>query len=85
MNLKDLAGNAEEHLRQLVRTIYIKEEHIVINVGDEYSIAISRCDTAEKLLYWISHLCSKNWITPELLRYFIEVACNESNIVLKDT
>lgn len=71
----------EEALR---RQVHVVDGHIVINVAYEYQIATSRCDTPEKLLYWIWHLCEKTWMTLPVMERFIKVACRESNIKMQD-
>ena len=72
--------NLKETTERLQRQVYVAEDHVVINIEYEYSIALDRCDTPEKLLYWIWHLCEKTWITPEVIGRFIEVVCKENNI-----
>jgi hypothetical protein len=52
----------------------------VINVSFEYSIALNRCDTAEKLLDWVCHIAVKPWMTGDILRRFVETACRENGI-----
>ena len=39
--------------------------------GAGYTIPLERCDTSEKLLGWISHLCEKNWMDRLRFRAFI--------------
>lgn len=85
MNLTEVAQRAAEHRQKLAEAVYVIENHIVIKVGDEYNIAINRCDTAEKLLHWVWHLCEKTWMTPEILRYFIEVASKQSGIKMQES
>jgi len=81
MGLATRLKEREEKLRQQVS---IKEGHIVINVEFEYNIALSRCDTAEKLLYWIWHLTEKTWMTNDVMRRFIEIACRENGIKMEN-
>ena len=70
----------KEREGKLQQQVSVKENHIVINVSYEYNIALSRCDTAEKLLHWVWHLTEKTWITNDVMRRFIEVACRENKI-----
>lgn len=60
--------------------VYIKDGFIVIHVVNEYPIALSRCNTPEKLLHWVWHLTEKTWMTNDVLRRFIELACDENAI-----
>ncbi len=50
MNYDDKIIEQENKLKQQVS---VQDEHIVINVCYEYNIALSGCDTAEKLLHWV--------------------------------
>ena len=77
MSIADEFKEREEKLQQQVS---VKEDHIVINVSYEYNIALSRCDTAEKLLHWVWHLTEKTWMTNDVMRRFIEVASRENKI-----
>lgn len=61
-------------------TVYIEGDYLVINVSDGYSIELNRCDTHDKILHWVSHLCEKTWITPDVLRDFIRVATKYHNL-----
>ncbi|MEM1145199.1 MAG: hypothetical protein AAGI88_21685 [Pseudomonadota bacterium] len=81
MNLKDEVMN---QMQRLEKQVYIADDHIVINVSYEYNIALSRCDTPEKLLHWVWHLTEKSWMTNEVMRRFIDVACRENKIEMHD-
>jgi hypothetical protein len=72
----------KKHMEELEKTVSVKEDHIVINVHYEYNIAISSCDTYERILGWVYHLTEKTWISRDVLRRFIQVACHESKIVI---
>ncbi len=74
MNYDDKIIEQENKLKQQVS---VQDEHIVINVCYEYNIALSGCDTAEKLLHWVWRLTEKTWMTNDVMRRFIAVACNE--------
>lgn len=67
--------------------VTIDGNYLIINRFDgddmEYEIAISECDTAAKLVNWMFHLTEKQWMTRELMREFIRVACHKSNIELR--
>ena len=75
-----LLDEALKEARDLEKQVYIDGNCIVINVTHEYNIALSRCDTPEKLLGWVWHLCEKTWITRKVLCRFIEVASEFHNI-----
>jgi hypothetical protein len=57
--------------KSIGEAVSVKEGHIVIDVTYEYNIALDRCDTHEKVLAWVSHLCEKTWMTTEIVRRFI--------------
>ncbi len=66
----------------------MKEGHIVLNATPEneladYNIALSRCDTPEKLLGWIRHLSKKTWLTMDMLDRFISEACHENKVEIQ--
>lgn len=61
-------------------TVSIIEGHIVVNGGFEYNIPLKSCSTAEEILNWTRQLLEKTWITPALLREFVETACKEAGI-----
>ena len=63
----------EKHMAELERQVYIEDNHVIINVEYEYDIALSRCDTNEKLMAWVVHLCEKTWMTKVVLRRFIQL------------
>lgn len=77
----------EEEIREIMKSkeelykkIYVIDEHIVINVVSEYNIPLTGCSTPQGILHWVHHLTEKTWMTTELMRRFIEVACKQSNI-----
>lgn len=72
----------EENL--LAEQVSISDGCIVINVSYKYDIDLTSCDTAEKLLHWVWHLTEKTWMTNNVMRRFIDVACSENSINLVD-
>jgi hypothetical protein len=82
MSLNERVKAEEERLRKLV---YVEDDHIVINVVNEYNVAKAHCDTPEKLLHWIWHLTGKTWMTNNVLRRFIELACHENGIQMENS
>lgn len=63
----------KKHLQKMNRQCYIEKEYIILNVHYPYDIELSRLDSHKKLLAWVHHLSGKNWMTVELMRYFIEI------------
>lgn len=76
----DIISEVREEMEALERQVTIVDDFIVLNVSSEYSIPISECDSAEKLLGWISHLTEKTWMTMPVMARFISVAARASNI-----
>ena len=69
-----------KHMEDLRKTVTVVDDHIVINVHYEYNIPLSRCNTHEKILGWAYHLTEKTWMSRDVLRYFIQVACHKSGL-----
>jgi|AntRauTorcE11898_2_1112593.scaffolds.fasta_scaffold02732_7 hypothetical protein len=55
--------------------VFIDKDFIVIH-SQESKLLIQgdRCNTHEKILAWIPYLCDQSWITPLLIKNFIETA-----------
>ena len=73
----------EEYLqgqKELARQIYETKDAIVLNVRYPYCIDKSQIDIPEKIIRWVIHLSEKNWMTSELIREFILIACQVANI-----
>ena len=83
MDFKDLKEQVLAHNNKLKKLIYIEDRCIVINTVGEYCIELDRCDTPEKLLEWVHHLCEKTWMTTDILARFIEVASVKNEMTLK--
>jgi len=66
-----------KYVAELERLCRIDGDYIVLDSGDAggYEIALSRCDTYEKIVWWTFHLAEKNWMTVPVLRHFIRIAC----------
>lgn len=79
----DIWRKLEEHEALLEKQVYISEGHIVINVCYEYNVPIERCNSPEKLLGWIVHLCEKTWMTTTVLERFAQVAAAESGFAIE--
>ena len=73
----------QAQLHELSKKVYVDGEFIVINIAVRYEIHLSRCNTPEKLLGWILHLCEKTWMSPAVLERFIEVAEEANHITIE--
>jgi hypothetical protein len=78
--VEGLHGRLTRHIERLNQQCYVDGDHIIINPGFEYQIALNRCDTPEKLLSWIFHLSEKTWMTTEVLHKFIDLVVMTNNI-----
>jgi hypothetical protein len=64
----------------LAEQVKIVDDYIVINVCYEYTIPLATCSTHEEILHWVWHLTEKTWMTTEVLRYFIALACERAGL-----
>lgn len=62
--------------------IYADEYGITISTDYEYSIPKDQIATLQGVLQRAHHLSGKPWMTPRLIRRFIELACEYSNLPL---
>ena len=74
-----------KHAEYLARVVSVREHHIVIDVSSEcnipeYNIPLSRCSTYAEILGWAHHLTEKTWVSTEVLRRFIAVACDANKL-----
>ena len=76
----ELFEEFKAHEEKMASQVFIADGHIVINVEYEYNIDLQRCNTPEKLLHWIWHLTEKTWMTNDVMRRFIQIACKENKI-----
>lgn len=88
MSLKQMdAGEVKAKYEELSKILTVDGSHFVFRLSDDeidqYEIRIQSCDTAEKLISWVFHLTEKQWMTVDLLRYFIQVASKKSNINIR--
>ena len=60
-------------LAELDSACRIADGEIVFEWG-HYGIALSECDSYERILHWVYHLSHKSWVTPAILRRFILLA-----------
>lgn len=49
-------------------------------MNEHYFIEIERCDTPEKLIEWIRHLCYKSWVTTAHIQDLIMLAEKHAGI-----
>ena len=80
VDLSQVADATFKKIKKMGETVYVKEEHIVINVSYEYNIALSRCDSHEKILGWVIHLCEKKWMTSDVMRAFVHTAISAHSL-----
>jgi len=76
-NISELVDNYAKWDEELSKKIYLQDEYIIINVGREYPIALTRCNTPEKALGWVFQLSEKSWMTTEILRRFVAILAQE--------
>lgn len=88
MQLRNVVEETQKQRDLLDKQVQLKEGHIVLNPEPEnslavYSIALHRCDTPAKLIGWIQHLSSKNWLTMKILDRFIREACDQNRMEIE--
>lgn len=49
-------------------------------VVDTYDLPLNRCRNYKEILGWVNHLCTKRWMKPGLLRYFVKLACQANGV-----
>jgi len=80
MNSQENSEKILNHIKTLQNQVYIQDDVLIINVAYEYTIALERCDTYEKILGWVFHLLEKTWMTNDVARRFISLACKHHNL-----
>ncbi|MET3817291.1 hypothetical protein [Pantoea sp. UYEF8] len=67
--------------------VTVKGKHIIIKdpepQGWDYDVAISDCNTPEKILSWVMHLSEKTWVTKDIIRQFIRVSAQASGLKIE--
>ncbi|MBH2651818.1 hypothetical protein I5P77_00015 [Serratia ureilytica] len=76
----NMASRIAEDARVLAEQVKVVDDYIVINVSYEYNIPLISCQTAEGVLDWVWHLTEKTWMTNEVMRRFIEIACGATGV-----
>jgi hypothetical protein len=71
-----------EQMQQEARKLACLQDGFIVIDPDhtEYNIELSRCDSYEKIIWWISHLSEKTWITVPMIEQFILLACHEHKL-----
>lgn len=83
MDMNGVAEAIVEHHEKMKKTVYIEDDHYVINVKYEYNIPRANCSTQEQLLGWVAHLTEKNWMSIDVMRYFMQVVSADRNFNLR--
>lgn len=81
-SMSDLSKQLEEQEALLESQVYIDGGYLVINVAYEYNVELDRCDTMEKILAWVAHLCEKTWMNLDVMERFIRLAAAHHNLDL---
>lgn len=69
-----------ESQQVLDEQVKIVGDYIILNVANEYPIPLNECNSADTILHWVWHLAEKTWMTQDISRKFIEVACDYHGI-----
>jgi hypothetical protein len=72
LTVKQCGERWMEREKKLKEQICVEDNCVVFRVRGEYDIPLSRIDNHTKMVWWVHHLCEKNWITTELICRFIE-------------
>ncbi len=64
------------------KEVFLDGDAIILDVSGRYEIALDRCDTPERLLGWIVHLCEKTWMTNAAMRRFIMLSADANEITI---
>lgn len=80
MESNELMRKHLQRREELARIVTVKDGVITINVAYEYHISLDRCRDFGEILNWVVHLTEKSWMTTDILRYFIKVACTQNDL-----
>jgi hypothetical protein len=86
---EDALENAEKDRAKLERAMFVKEDHIVIDLNElfgapsEYNVPLSKCETSEQILGWVQHLTEKTWANGRVIHRFIAIAAGEAGIEIQ--
>jgi len=76
---EDLWEEWQEEQDRLDKAVIIKKNCYILDNG-AYIIEMKRCNSASKLLGWIHHLSEKIWFDVKIMRRFITIVSENSNI-----
>jgi hypothetical protein len=81
-NMSELTDEYRQYREELDRACHINGDKIVFDVKGltDYEIPLARCDTYEKIVSWTTHLAEKDWVTVDILRHFISLACSHHDL-----
>lgn len=60
--------------------VYVDGDFVVLQASYDYAIPLDQCGTSERILGWVSHLCQKTWVTPDVIQRFIDIAAGENGV-----
>ncbi len=81
---KQAIREAFEEDEKVQQQCVVDGDVIRFKVGGGYKIVLKHCDTPEKVLDWVDHLCEKSWMTTRLIQQFVVVACGAHAIEYHD-
>ncbi len=56
--------------------VKITDKAIVFTVENaSYEIRLGQCNSHQRILYWVTHLLEKSWVTPQMVTSFVWLAC----------
>jgi len=81
-SMAELEDGFKRHVAELNRACRIDRNGIFFQTGEggEYEIALSSCDTYQKIVWSAFYLSEKNWMTAPVLRNFIRLACSHHGL-----
>ena len=72
-SVSEITDDWRNQLKALSSEIYIEDRCVVFGCNNRTFIELKRLNTTGKLLAYVRHVCTKPWMTPERLRYFIDL------------
>jgi len=73
-DLSRILFDDREHRARLI-AIQDRTILLLLDGAHEYPIPADRCASHEAIVWWLSHLAPKTWVTKDHLREFIHAAC----------
>lgn len=70
---ESLGAELEQETKENLSLCKAENEAVLLNDGAEnwYEIPFSDCDSHEKIVRWVFHLTTKDWITTKHLHLFL--------------